>query len=439
MTTPQPVKRRWIPGLEKRIAAGDNGILYRYKKTTKTLEPIPVKSPNQVVTLRRGFIDIAYPYAYLIAAAFLDIAKAPETKDPTQRPRVGFADGNRLNTRPSNLYWLQTGPGRKLDQLRAREALKASTLHTQQNGEFRQLDGLPDFYTKDDGTLWKLQQNGDLKIRRPTTRHDGHLEVNLAPYYKRRLLLKEIIADIYLPPRPTPKHRAYMVDGNPNNTRPMNLQWRYSYQAPPYPYKITAAAPNRTTATRSEEAHARFYRTMDALTEAGARRLTSDLRLWATPDGLIYWIDHETGTRSLIRSAAGRIHIPGGFMDASGRTVFSRSTRGITAGNIVFDAFPELTAEAAKHPDELAPRRTTHQATYPKDGNPDNTRPENLLLMATPHATRTFQFIDPADPESYRSVDTTPPTPATPTAHQDAAHSEPPAGPTDPEEFIFDL
>lgn len=446
MTTPKPIKRRWIPGLEKRIAAGDNGTLYRYKKTTKTLEPIPMKSPNQVVTLRRGSIDIAYPYAYLIALAFIGLDKAPQTADQDARPRVGFSDGNRLNTCPNNLYWLPTGLGNKLDKMRAKAALESLPAWTTSEGEFRQLADCPNFYVRDDGTLWKLQQNGDMKPRRPSFRADGHLLVNLAPYRKNPILLKELVADIYLPPRPTPKHRAYMVDGKPANTHPNNLQWRYSYQAPPHPHKMTATDPNRTNAYRSEETRARFLRTMDGLEEMGAVRLKSDFRLWVTPDGRIYWIDHETGTRSLLRPEGGRIHIPGGFMDASGRSVFSRSTRGITAGNIVFDAFPELTAEAAKeqerNPGASAPIRTPYQATYPKDGNVDNTHPDNLLLMATPQVRRTFWFMPGREAARLlkpQAETTTPPTATTPTTHQDAAHNETPADQDDPDAFEFDL
>jgi hypothetical protein len=437
MTTPKPIKRRWVPGLEKRIAAGDNGTLYRYKKTTKTLEPIPMKSAGQMVYVRFPPHDYAYPYAYLIARAFIGLDKAPQTADQDARPRVGFSDGNRLNTCPNNLYWMPTGLGNKLDRMRAKAALESLPTWTASEGEFRQLSDYPNFYVRDDGTLWKLQRNGDLKPRRPHFRADGHLLVNLAPYLKSPVLLKELIADIYLPQRPTPKHRAYMVDGKPTNTHPKNLQWRYSYQSPPHPHRMTATDPSRASAYRSEEAHARFFRTMDGLEDMGAARLKSDFRLWVTPDGRIYWIDHETGTRSFLRSAGGRIHIPGGFLDASGRSVFSRSTRGITAGNIVFDAFPELSAEAAKHPDEPAPIRTPHQATYPKDGNVDNTRPDNLLLMATPHATKVFEFMPGG--EAARLGEST-------TTHPTAAHSEPPADPTtdqdsspDADAFEFDL
>jgi hypothetical protein len=207
-------------------------------------------------------------------------------------------------------------------------------------------------------------------------------------------MMKEIVADLYLKPRPTPKHRAYPLDGHPTNVRPENLAWRIIFQAPPYANTVTATNSDRTDACRVSEVLERFNRTRSAMEDRGARRLKTDMRLWVTPDGLIYWIDHNTGARSLLRSAGGHLHIPGGFMDAHGRTVFSRSSKGITAGNVVFDAFPELTAEAAKYPnDPNPPMRTAYQSTYPLDGDPDNTRPSNLILMETPSIRRLFQFL----------------------------------------------
>ncbi len=366
-----PENQKWIPGADGILSSSDTGVLHRFWKMARTFEPIPLVDPYQRVTLH----DTSYPYAYLVARAFLGTPPALGNRKTLQR--VIFADGNRLNSHPSNLYWEPTKQEIRDQLSKARDAVARQLTETDSLGEFRQLVAAPNVFLKSDGTMWKLSKNGDLK------QCFGHLagplgvRVSLCPHFERGHLLKEIMADVYLPPRPTKLHRAYCADGNPRNTHPDNLRWRFDPNARPYMHTWEYIKASRHYECQRDEIKQAALEQFDILKDQGAKRLRNNPNLWAHPGGTVYRVDLDTGQLIPLEIKDNRFHIPGGFLDEQNKLI--RTTHGINALDFLCDAF----ASDPRFPNLADLRRGTYQTTYPVDGDWSNRHPSNIAISDT--------------------------------------------------------
>lgn len=64
------------------------------------------------------------------------------------------------------------------------------------------------------------------RVMKPQFGHRGYGYVSLSVYGKaRHRLVHLVVADAFLPPKPTPQHTVNHVDGNKSNNRSTNLAW----------------------------------------------------------------------------------------------------------------------------------------------------------------------------------------------------------------------
>ena len=413
------VKRKWVPGYEQRLACGNNGKLYRHKKVDGTFRELPNDNPKKAIQLQTthapGVSTLkSFSYGYLVALTW--VSEPPTHPQHKQHARVGYLDGDRTNTRPENLFWITPAKHTKaaIDQKKAQayNTTRSRIMQGTDHGEFRSIVEAPDYFVKDDGTLWRLKPDGDLK------RIHGHLDtpgrrvtVKLAPYFPGLIVLHEIVAALYLPKRPGPFYRALSVNGNHGDTSPENLVWDYRHGAKPYPHKFTAGNAKTRHATKRENDKAAFFDTVGILRDQGARQLENNLDIWAHPQGKILRIDRETGiAHEIIPDEHGRFHFQGGFnvshAELGERKARKRhkaatsstlrihpstveriySTRGHNALDFIADAFPDL----------MDRNRLPFQHCRPKDYNWQNLHPSNIAYSAPTNAlTRVWYFVGP--------------------------------------------
>lgn len=433
---PAKIRRAWVPGLEKRIAAGDNGTLYRYKKTTKALEPIPRTDATRYLQLTDPGTHkvMTYCYEYLIALAFVPKPSFPFA--PDKRPQVGFLDGDNTNTNPANLFWkASTTAYRSLQRSKAHQLrTHIQQTHAQKYGNFKCVDQAPNYFVKDDGTLWKLDTHGNLnKAEGHTHKSSGAIHITLGANFPQPFPLAELVADLYLvTPRPGPHYRAAHIDGNRGNTHPANLRWEPNHLVRTKPHRFTSSE----TTTRHADARDAFRRTaltnQGALYDQGARHLDNNLDLWAHPSGKVYRLSLTTGAMDEIApDSQGKIWFHGGVNLPVGASRNKRAKistpRGTNILNFLADAFPDL----------LDRVRLPGQNCYPLDGNWKNTALSNIgysSKLSHGQEQRVWKF--PLGAEAKRDIAAT--------THPTAAHSETPADratdqDNDPDAFEFDL
>lgn len=379
-----PIRRIWVPGFEKRIAAGSNGTLYRYKKGDKTLTPIPRKR-LQLETA--GKVE-TFSYEYLIALAFVP---QPETPYTSTRFRVGFLDGNPENTAPTNLFWLVSA--------RAHERYKKAKAHQNQAeiariledhwGTYRNIDQAPGYYIKEDGTLWRLALGILKRCPGHIAKSTGRIQVHLGQNHKSAYPLAEIVADIFLPPRPSPYYRAQPIDGNPGNTHPANLRWTFIARPKTIPPRFTSTHQEQRYADPSAGHFRKAKEYRESLIDQGARYLRGDGDVWMTPAGRLYILDSQRGTLNQLHpDSTGRVFFDRGLSRSSCVSTREPSSKrrlrqiklylpdGVNIFNLIADAFP----------DRLHRRRIPCQECYPKDGDWTNTSPENIDFAPVNHS-----------------------------------------------------
>jgi len=380
----------WIPGATGYLACSDEGVLHRYRTMSGEFEPILLGATYQRVNIR----EASFPYAYLVARALL---AAPPVQSLAQLPSVTFADGNRLNSHPSNLSWyiprsrreaaaLKKAATRLARVTQIAEDISTKLVETHYFGDFRQLVAAPNAFVKHDGTFWRLI-GAKLRQRGGAYSPVSGVVVSLRPHVKQNQQLKEIVADLFLSPRPTLMHRAYCIDGDRRNTHPDNLAWRFETNCRPYKHVWLHTRPKppkvKTSIALKEEELAEWtarravQMSCDELKGEGARWLQNNHDLWAHPSGQVIRIDLTTGARAELPIKEGRFYVPGCFFDARGVRV--RTTRGLNVFEFLCDAF----AGNAHFPNLVGRQRHAHQTAYPRDGDWTNTNPLNIRLSPT--------------------------------------------------------
>lgn len=445
-TQAAPIRRIWVPGFEKRIAAGSNGTLYRYKKGDKTLTPIPRKPRVQLET--GGRVE-AFGYAYMVALAFVP---QPDVPFETGRHRVGYMDGNPENTTPTNLFWLVSAKAiERYKKAKAHQNQAEITRILEDNwGTYRNIDQAPGYYIKEDGTLWRLVLGVLKRCPGHIAKSTGKIRVGLGQNHKNDYLLAELVADLFLPPRPDPRYRALPIDGNPGNTHPANLRWVFLPHSRTLPLRFTSTHQEQRYADPSAGRFRKAKEYRESLVDQGARYLRGDGDVWMTPAGRLYILDSQRGTLTQLHpDSTGRVFFNCGLSRSScaslreARELDSDKPKSVSAMrafrrrqiklylpdgvnifNLMADAFP----------DRLHRRRIPCQECYPKDGDWTNTSPENIDFAPVNHSysDRLWLFNTTgtrAERESPGDAkqESPQPTPATTSpGQQPTAHSEAP-------------
>ena len=305
-----PLSLRWI--IKPIAAATNDGRIIRFRKTHKRTG-LP---PFYVITPKHDHHQINIGGKQQTVQYW--IAQAWHGPEPKPGCHVEFKDGNRANFLPHNLAWALSA--------RASARLVAeyhrNTL-TRKPDHYRALDGYPRLYATPEGKIIRAYDIKPAKPLAPTLVYSkmyGHLVVYVQlppvkgdPTTRARIPLQEIIADLHLTPRPSPHHRAFLIDStDPTNTRPDNLTWRIpSGSRRPWPHTFR---PEVNPDTRAPVEYSRpfspsertyhdpeYQRIQDQtaqhirnLRDTGARRLLDDYRLWVTPAGECLTLDPET-------------------------------------------------------------------------------------------------------------------------------------------------
>lgn len=381
---------RWIPGAKGRLAATADGQLVRFFKTDATgkytdtprYEIIKPPNSNYQVTYNER-IRLAQ---WWICAAYHGL---PENLSA----RVTFLDGNRSNMRPDNLAWREPSKSKAASLA---DAQNLTRRHLDRSKKYRPIRGVPGYYASHDGKIIRILHTGFLKhvtgtLNRTTNTAMVRLpKCLMVPY-------KEVIADVWLPtPRPTPYHRATLIDtSNPRNTHPENLTWEtmqrrrpFEYNFRPNPAEINPAPEPYEPVSRKAKAelameaqqarHRSILAEADALDAAGARRLAQSLRVWITPAGRCVLLLDE-GTHSPEPDAEGYIHhVP--------------ELGTLHLPSAVADAF-----HGTHHAPNLPDPCPMHWEVKTLDGLPNNCHPSNLTYRTSNrHTQRPFYtFKDP--------------------------------------------
>ncbi len=79
----------------------------------------------------------------------------------------------------------------------------------------------------DDGRVWSIFANRFLSTKRRIPKESGYVTVSLHRRGKllRQCLAHRVVAENYLPPRPTPKHEINHINGIKWDNRTENLEW----------------------------------------------------------------------------------------------------------------------------------------------------------------------------------------------------------------------
>ena len=302
---------RWVPGARGILAASSDGRLIRFRKThARTNKPafytITPSGTDDQVALK----GTSRPAQYWICLAF-------NGQPPDPSARVEFKDGNRANFAPHNLAW------RMSRATAITHGHNLTTQHLTKREGFRRVPGTDptEYYTSSTGHLYRAPKSAKPKrIRGSLTRRGTCYAVTVSlpttEAGKVTLPLVELIADMWLPPRPTPYHRAIQIDPrDPWNTSPHNLTWSTTQRAQAIRHDFspnsTHSLPGSSIATHDTlqhsatraamAAHDRAIQTAtqtrEALRAEGARRVITfpSSLAWITPAGECLIIDPETG------------------------------------------------------------------------------------------------------------------------------------------------
>lgn len=381
MTTQQPQAAptlKWAHNAKNILAATDDGRLIRFFKTAKRTG----RPPFQVITPPHDRYQIAVKGETNHAQWW--ICSAFRGKPPAPEARVIFKDGDRSNFSAHNLTWdTPIAPtlrnARTVELLRLAEGKKAQAI-----------PGAPGYFTTPDGKLYRIQKAGPAKrVHGSRQSKSGCYSVQVQIRTPSRpqgltIPLKEIIADMWLPsPRPTPYHRAELIDSrDPYNTHPLNLRWSATQYQRPWPHSHFTTSPAKAAeALRTEEDATEAVRQAtlalwDKMDAQGARRLY-DSFVWITPAGECLTLDAET--------AQPRYHQP----DPITGIVKPLPHTSIHLPTAVADAFHSTPyAPNLKEPCPLSYRVIT------RDGGAYDCAPHNLIYRksASPNLREVYKF-----------------------------------------------
>lgn len=311
---PQSPTLKWAPDAKGILAATDDGRLVRFfKSATRTGKP-----PHAVIAPPHDHYQIAVKDQHRFAQWW--ICAAFNGKPPTGDARVIFKNGNRSDFRAANLQWQI--PKKTLIQLGHAEQLRhmetASTWGGNSSGlasgkQYQSVPGCPDYYTSRKGYLYRAIKSASPKrIRGSQVSVSGASRIVVKLPGRGPLIpLQELIADMWLStPRPTPYHRAELIDpSDPWNTNPKNLRWS-AYQAQrawAHCFRVVGDLSNQDPGTNSpvcaserianaqHDALLTEHRAqVDKLRTQGARRLADHYPVWITPAGECLTLDADT-------------------------------------------------------------------------------------------------------------------------------------------------
>lgn len=89
--------------------------------------------------------------------------------------------------------------------------------------EWREIN--PDYIVSSDGQVGSRRKSGRLKMMKPNAR-GGYLAVYLSNDNGRtRRCVHHLVAEQFLPPKPSPHHQINHKDGDKTNNRADNLEW----------------------------------------------------------------------------------------------------------------------------------------------------------------------------------------------------------------------
>ena len=383
MTTTPTLK--WCPGARGRLAATGDGRLVRFYKTAdgKPTNPpryeiITPRDERHQLTIR----DSQHLAQWWICAAYHGL--------PKPRHRVEFIDGNRSNFRPENLRWR---PPSTPDNLYIQDCCAATRKDLARRGEFRPINGAPEYFVSRQGKFVRITAKGALKpISGTYDKIKGTLYMRLPGLAQ--VPAKEIVADVWLPtPRPTPYHRTHQINADPKDIRADNLRWEPMQRMRRFPHRfrpenlddfaqqadyIPQSKKGKALAAqeRLDARHEEIFAEMDRLATRGAKQLKGCPRVWITPDGLCIILADERTHTAYPNPGGYILKVPG--LDQDGGRLHLPTA--------VADAFAG-TQHAPNLPDPCPPSWTVKTI----DGS-TNCHPANLVYRVSNHMRPVYFF-----------------------------------------------
>lgn len=347
------------------IAATADGIVCRYRKAKKCWVPIDPR------TTRRVWVEnTSYEYSHIVAELWVP---------PYHGKQVRFIDGDKTNTHPSNMYWLQSTTQRKTRHTPTRtDHMLEVGRRLAESGKYKQLSLDPRYWVREDGSFWYMRKDGEMTSVKGSA-NGGHMHLRLGGVNHR---MTDIALSLWGSPRPTPMHTAeHILTTYPPNNHPSNLQWVHNSRTriPRPDYTALHDTPtDPTIATKVHEQKQTFFNALESLQQQGAVRAKNDWRIWVTPDCRVLRVSEDGGLFRINPDATGRVKLP---------TI--NPTHLVYCPDLIADALTVICAGTA---DGEFPRRPVDaMATLIDPTQPPH--PSNLMFKSTGRIRTQYEFV----------------------------------------------